>query len=127
MLELCQEWHWTAEQVHAKIRDKYPWAFVWVWTVYRNLTELVNEWLIMKQHGLMDKMIYEKKKPHHGHIFCQNSWVIIDVDISKMNIPIDNIDVPEGFCNLEVQVTFAGYFKDANSRFCSLTGKQLSS
>lgn len=61
----------------------------------------------MKQHGLMDKMIYEKSKEHHGHIFCQNSGVIIDIDISKLDIPTQDFDIPEGFCNLEVQVTFS--------------------
>ena len=123
ILQICQEWHRTAEQIHSNISNKYPWSFIWLWTVYRNLTELVNDNHIMKQHWLMDKMVYEKKKDHHGHIFCQNSGVILDLDISK--IPLDSVTIPDEFCKLDIQVTFAWYFKDTNWRFCPITGKKL--
>jgi hypothetical protein len=47
----------------------------------------------------------------------------LDVDISQLKF--DGVVIPSEFCNLEVQVTFAGYFDKADPRFCALTGKKL--
>lgn len=57
----------------------------------------------MKHHGMGDKVIYEKNKPHHGHLFCQNTGMIEDIDIS--HLPLENISIPENFCLDEVEVT----------------------
>ena len=79
--------------------------------------------MLMKIHGLMDKMVYEKKKPHHWHIYCKNSWVILDIDISKINF--DTVIIPDEFCNLDIQVTFAWNFNDTEGRYCTITWKKL--
>ncbi len=82
---------------------KKTYFFIGIGSVYRNLTELVNEEILMKHHGMGDKVIYEKTKPHHGHLFCQNTGMIQDIDIS--HLPLDSITIPENFCLDEVEVT----------------------
>lgn len=123
IIDLCQEWHWTAEQVHIALRNRYPRALTSLGTVYRNLTALVNEGILMKQHTLGDKMIYEKAKPPHGHIFCQNAWVMIDIDVSALSFA--GVQLPADFVLEDVQVTFAGSFQGTESAYCQLTGKVL--
>lgn len=77
----------------------------------------------MKHHGMGDKVIYEKNKPHHGHLFCQNTGMIEDIDIS--HLPLENISIPENFCLDEVEVTITWHFKDSNSAYCKINGKLL--
>jgi Fe2+ or Zn2+ uptake regulation protein len=57
----------------------------------------------MKHHGIGDKLLYEKSKPPHGHIFCQYTGMIQDVDISMINF--DGIQIPNNFEVEEIQVT----------------------
>lgn len=121
ILEICETGHWTAEEIHKKIK-KYN-MFIGVWTVYRNLTELVNEWVLMKHHGIWDKLLYEKAKPPHGHLFCQYTGMIEDIDMSMVDF--SGIVIPKNFCMDEIQLTIAWHFNDANSRYCKINGKIL--
>lgn len=62
----------------------------------------------MKTSGILDKVIYEKAKPLHGHIVCHASQMIFDVDISRLMI--ENNIIPSDF-NLEsINVIFDGHF-----------------
>jgi len=121
IIKLTEIWHRTAEQVFKELKKSY--FFIGIGSVYRNLTELTNEWILMKHHGMGDKVIYEKNKPHHGHLFCQNTGMIEDIDIS--HLPLENISIPENFCLDEVEVTITWHFKDSNSAYCKINGKLL--
>jgi Fe2+ or Zn2+ uptake regulation protein len=121
ILEICEKWHRTAEEIHKKIK-KYN-LFVWVGTIYRNLTELVHEWKLIKHHGIGDKLLYEITKPPHWHLFCQNSWMIEDIDISMIDFTW--IIVPENFSMDEIQLTIAGHFNDSDSRDCKINWRIL--
>lgn len=121
IITLTETWHRTAEEIHKKLRKIY--FFVGIGTIYRNLTELVNEWLLMKHHGLGDKILYEKTKPPHGHLFCQYTGMIQDIDISM--IDFTGIEVPGNFCIDEIQLTIAGHFTWAESAYCTINGRLL--
>ncbi len=106
--------HRHAEQLYKELKKDY--LFLGIGTVYRNLQELVDEWVAMKTAGILDKVIYEKKKPLHGHIVCHKSLMIFDVDIS--HLMIENNLVPENF-NLEsINVIFDGHFWAGESGKC---------
>ncbi len=106
--------HRTADQLYQKLKKDY--LFLWIWTVYRNLQELVDEWIIMKTSGILDKTIYEKIKPLHGHIVCHKSLMIFDVDIS--HLMIENNLVPENFNLQSINVIFDGHFGAGESGKC---------
>lgn len=121
IITLTTTGHRTAEDIFKKLRKNY--IFLGIGTVYRNLTELVTEWVLMKHHGLWDKILYEKSKPPHGHIFCQYTGMIQDVDISMINF--DGIQIPNNFVAKEIQVTVAGHFLWEESAYCKINGKLL--
>lgn len=121
IIVMTQEGHRTADQVYKELKKTY--FFLGIGSVYRNLTELVNEWILMKHHGLGDAVIYEKNKAHHGHIFCQNTGMIQDIDLSWINFEM--LDIPDGFCLDEIQVTIAGHFTGTDSAYCKINGRVL--
>lgn len=121
IIALTETWHRTAEQLFKKLKKTY--YLLWIWSIYRNLTELVEEGKLMKHHGMGDKVIYEKMKPHHGHLFCQNTWMIEDIDIS--HVPLETITIPPGFCLDEIEVTITGHYTNTTSAYCKINGKLL--
>ncbi len=121
IIEICETWHWTAEDIHKKIKKHN--LFVWLGTIYRNLTELVKDGVLMKHHGIWDKLLYEKLKPLHGHLFCQNTGMIEDIDMSMVDF--SGLVIPDNFCMDEIQLTIAGHFNDTSSRYCKINGKIL--
>ena len=121
IITLTEKWHWTAEEIYKKLKKTY--LFLGIGTVYRNLTELVNEWVLMKHHGIWDKILYEKKKSPHWHIFCQYTWMIEDIDISMVDFSW--LTIPENFCMEEIQLTIAWHFKGEESAYCKINGKLL--
>lgn len=70
----------------------------------------------MKTSGILDKVIYEKKKPLHGHIVCHKSLMIFDVDIS--HLMIENNIVPENFNLQSINVIFDWHFGSWESWKC---------
>ena len=106
--------HRTAEKVFNELKKDY--FFLGIWTVYRNLQELVDEDVIMKTSWILDKVIYEKTKPLHGHIVCHKSLMIFDVDIS--HLMIENNLVPENFNLQSINVIFDGHFWSGESGTC---------
>lgn len=121
IIELTKQGHRTAEQIHKKLKKTY--FFVGIGTIYRNLTELVNEGILMKHHGLGDKLLYEANKPLHGHLFCQYSGMIEDIDVSMVDFT--GLKIPENFSIDEIQLTIAGHFKWESSAYCKINGKVL--
>jgi len=77
----------------------------------------------MRHHGLWDKLIYERFKAPHGHLFCQNSGMIEDIDISMLDL--NWIAIPSNFCLDEIQVTIAGHFDSTESPDCKISWKIL--
>ena len=116
---LCTTGHRTAEQIHKEMKKTY-W-FIGIGTIYRNLNDLVTKEILMRHHGIGDAVIYEKKKPFHGHIYCQNSNTIEDFDLS--GIDFDKLTLPENFCLNEIQITMAGSYTGTDSPYCKIMGK----
>lgn len=121
--EITHDGHWTAEQIQKALMKKSVLNLVGLGTVYRNLTELVDEGVLMKTHGLGDRILYEKVKAPHGHLFCQYTGMIMDIDISMLSF--DGVKIPEDFKLDEIQVTFAWHFKGEESPYCEINGKLL--
>ncbi len=106
--------HWTAEQIYAELKKHY--RFLGIGTVYRNLTQLVNEEKIMKTSGILEKTMYEKKKPLHGHIVCQKSGRITDVDIH--DVLFEGITIPENFNLQNINIVFDGHYTGDDAVKC---------
>ena len=77
----------------------------------------MDEGSIMKTAGIFDKVIYEKKKPMHGHIVCHKSGSIFDVDISRLMV--ENSIVPENFNLSSINVIFDGHFGKGEDGTCN--------
>ena len=111
IIALTQKGHRTAEAIFTELKKNY--FFVGIWSVYRNLTELVEENILMKTSGLKDKIIYEKQKDPHGHLICHASGTILDIDSSL--IDTSQIAIPEGFALEQVQIILHGHFLSEES------------
>jgi len=111
---LCEKGHWTAEDIFNKLKKHY--FFLGIGTVYRNLQELVDEKVLMKTSGILDKVIFEKNKEPHGHIVCEHSGMILDIPINNINF--DWIDLPENFNLQNINVIFDGHFVQENGEIC---------
>jgi Fe2+ or Zn2+ uptake regulation protein len=100
---------------------KKTYRFIGIGTIYRNLNDLVTKEILMRHHGIGDAVIYELQKPFHGHIYCQNSNMIQDIDLSGINL--DAITLPKDFCLDEIQITIAGSYTGTDSPYCKIMGK----
>lgn len=113
ILLLCKKTWKTAEQLHSLLKKQYP--LLGLWTVYRNLTELIKEGKLHKITWILDKTIYEvvEKNNISWHLICQNSNKVIKVslpDIKKLNL-----NLPKDFDVSRVEVLFYGKFKNCVS------------
>lgn len=72
--------HWSAEEIHARVREKYP--YVDISTVYRTLE-------LLKEHGLVTetdmgrgRLVYEfcGDEPPHHHLICQECGRTFELD-----------------------------------------------
>lgn len=77
----------------------------------------------MKHHWLWDKVLYEKSKIPHWHLFCQNTGMIQDIDMSM--IDFSGLTIPEDFCMDEIQLTIAWHFNWTDSAYCKINGRVL--
>lgn len=103
---LCEKGHRTADQIYTELKKNY--FFLGKGTVYRNLQEMVDEGVLMKTSGVIDKVLYEMKKEAHAHLFCRKTGWILDVDLSSL--PRDAIMMPEDFNLEKTEIAFYGYF-----------------
>lgn len=111
---LCEKEGKTADIIFSSLKKDYP--NLWIWTVYRNLTTLVEEGILVKIHGLGDRVIYEKKQDTWttGHLVCENSNKIIKVNLPDINcLPLD---LPKDFDVDRVEVIFYGKFKNCKNQ-----------
>ncbi len=111
IIALTQTWHRTAEDVFKELKKSY--FFIGIGSVYRNLTELVEEEVLMKTAGLTDKIVYERKKDPHGHLVCHASGTILDLDSSL--IDTSKLSLPEWFALEQIQIIAHGHFLNEES------------
>jgi len=101
---MCKQWPQNADQIFKKLKKYYP--YLGIGTVYRNLSDLVDEWVLEKISWVTEKAIYDLKKDDnlHWHLVCESTWKVINVDISK----IKNLDLwlPDWFNVSKVEVIF---------------------
>lgn len=106
--------HWTAEQIYETLKKQY-W-FLGIGTVYRNLSQLVQEEKVMKTSGILEKTVYEKMKPLHGHIVCHKSGRISDVSIH--DVLFESIHLPENFNLQNINIVFDGHYTGDDAVKC---------
>ena len=107
-LLLAKGKHRTAEDIYKQLKKNY--MFLGIGSVYRNLTELVEQEVLMKTTGVTDKVLYELYKKPHGHLVCTWSGRIDDIDISK--VKFDGVALPDNFNLQNILITFSGHFNE---------------
>lgn len=83
--KICNNNHFTVDEIFEKIKARYPKA--WKSTIYRNVEELSNKWLLKKLIGAHNKSIYELNIGNHLHLINEKSGEIIDLDLENLKIP----------------------------------------
>jgi len=78
------ESHISAEEIYAKVADKYP--QVNISTVYRTL-ELLKQLGLIYEIDLGEGRVryHPEDKGHHHHLVCQKCGAVIDVDESALS------------------------------------------
>jgi len=104
ILEICDNNHLTVDEIFEKLLKNFPNAGRS--SVYRNITELVEENLIKKVTGDFKKAKYEKRKKSHAHLICKKSGKVIDIPINE-NI-ISNLKIPKEFESEEIDICVYG-------------------
>lgn len=120
ILYLLQWKHLNSDEIFKKLRKIYP--LIWIWTVYRNLSEMIIDKKILKTTWVLDTPIYELYKESHGHIICKKSREIYDVCIEKLDF--SKIDLPDNFDVEEINLSFIGTFLDQGTS-CSASAKKV--
>lgn len=78
IINLCDDKHLTVDEIFSKVKEIHPEAGMS--SIYRNVEELVEEWLLKKVTWVGKKAFFEKYKWDHIHLVDKNTWLIIDLD-----------------------------------------------
>jgi Fe2+ or Zn2+ uptake regulation protein len=116
IIAITDTWHRIADEILHKLKETYP--LIGVGSVYRNLNELVEDWILMKHVWLWKKNVYEKLKPHHWHLYCTASWIIQDIDITWLEV--DKLDIPKNFNTNELQIVINWRFSNKKWELCHI-------
>lgn len=100
ILRFCHKGHFTADEIHAHISEKYPSASRS--SIYRNIESMIESWELKKLEWVWKKAYFETHIGDHIHLIDMNSWAIHDVDIETIHIP----DLPKNFkiTSLDIKV-----------------------
>ena len=105
IVEICDNKHLTVDEIFSLLKKKHP--SVGRATVYRNVEDLVKLGYLKKLTSIWPKAVFEKNKWFHMHIYEEEKWELIDldVDLDKVNIPL-----PEGFKISDVDIVIKGRY-----------------
>ena len=103
ILEICTNRHLTADEIFEELKKKHP--QVGLSTVYRNVEELTQQGKLKKITNIGKKAVFEKNKWYHIHLYDEESNLIHDVDLSKIDLPI-----PENFQVSDIDITIKWKF-----------------
>lgn len=82
IIELCDNNHLTVDQIFEALSKKYPNA--WKSSIYRNVEELAEKWLLRKINGASKKAFFEKTKNDHIHLIDELTGKIIDINFKEV-------------------------------------------
>ena len=120
ILHLLEGKHLSSDEIFKKLKKTYP--LLWIWTVYRNLSELIDDQKIIKTTWVLDTPIYELYKEPHGHIICKKARHVYDICIE--NLDFSKIDLPDNFEVEEINLSFTGTFVEQWTS-CSASAKKF--
>lgn len=83
--DICKWHHLTVDEIFEKLKLVYP--KVGRSTVYRNVEEMKELWVLTKIIWVRDKALYELTKDNHIHLIDTENWHIRDLNIENINIP----------------------------------------
>lgn len=78
---LSSEQHWSAEELFAQVRDRYP--GIGIATVYRTLHLFVEAGIVREREFSAGRKYYEHvlgETQHHHHLICTNCGTIIEFE-----------------------------------------------
>ena len=98
--------HYTADFIYSQLKKDHP--ELSLGTVYRNLTQLVENGLIRKI-SLKDKAdVFDRNLEEHGHLLCSMCGSIYDIDIMPLEEAVKEISTKENISINLSGVTFHG-------------------
>jgi len=100
--------HISSYDIFKKLKQTYP--LLGIWTVYRNLRELVEKWSIMKTLWILEQTLYETAKAPHGHLVCKHSKKIFDISLEQVDF--SQLVLPHWFHIEEIHLSFVGVFSE---------------
>lgn len=76
--EICDGKHLSVDEIFDIIKLKFPEA--WKSSIYRNVEDLVKNWVLKKIDWIGKKSYFEKTKNEHIHLIDIDSWKIVDIE-----------------------------------------------
>ena len=82
ILEICTQNHLTVEGIFERVKVLYPQAGFS--TIYRNVEELTEKWLLKKISGIGSKALFERNMDGHiAHFVDDSTGAIYDIHIPE--------------------------------------------
>ena len=103
--EICTDRHLTVDEIFEKLKKKYP--KVGRSTVYRNVEEMREIWVLSKIIWIWDKALYELSKDNHIHLIDRETGYIRDVHIDNINIPWIPYNFTVDYMNVDIYGKFS--------------------
>lgn len=103
--DICQGKHLTVDEIFEKLKKYYP--KVGRSTVYRNVEEMKDLWVLTKIVWIQEKAIYELTKDNHIHLIDTESWYIKDLQIDNVNIPGIPYNFTVDYMNVDIYGKFS--------------------
>lgn len=85
--ETCHHKHLSADEIFEIIKKTHP--KIWRATIYRNLEQMSEEWILRKIPWQNGKSYYEENHIAHAHLVDDKTKIFSDFDIK--NIDVRNI------------------------------------
>lgn len=104
IIQVCDNKHLTVDEIFQYISEKYPTAGKS--SIYRNVEELAEKWVLKKVVWASKKTYFEKTKHPHVHLIDETTGHIIDCDIEQF----PDIELPEGFMVSHYDIKIFGTF-----------------
>ncbi len=87
ILKICDDKHLSVDEIFEEISKLHE--NVWKSSIYRNVEELSNKWMLNKIVWVNKKTLYELSKEDHIHIINSETWEVMDYHIAlpKIELP----------------------------------------
>lgn len=105
--------HPTADDIYSYILEQYP--HISKGTVYRNLSQMVNEKMILQVKMPDGADHFDHTTCEHYHFHCTCCGRIFDIDVPYKN-ELNSIQSAKGFMTQNHSLLFSGMCADCNNK-----------